>query len=423
MGPADRTRGRLESDGYKVTRLLVRQGTEGPRLVVPVDGAPLRFSLLRWGRPPGRLRGLRNLAIAALAGHGVRLPRTMATLATRSTSPPWPIASAIALGLPERAEWLFTPGDGDELQRAAFHVFRRGAATPGWVLKLSRVAANEGPFVADERGLSLLAEAGPGVSARAPRLLGRLDIDGLPASVETAAPGRPLNEHLAASGHSTAKRTAIDAVADWIGDLGVATAQGASESIDDLTVERSRLANLTGTASAAVDALQRVPSVLAHNDLGTWNVVATADGTSFTVLDWEAARRPAMPLWDLLYFLTDSLIALERPGGPEAQVSEALSLLRGEHRASPRLFERVRTYVDRLALPEASVGALAALCWEHHASSHHTRSAALHAAAHEAAAPPPAELGFLARLAVPWASDPRLGTQWDAFRTWSRQSR
>ncbi len=402
----------LEAAGYHVTRLLVRHGRAGPRLVVPTHGAPLAFALLRWARPPGRLRRLRNAAISTLAGHGVRLARTMATLATTTPSPPWPIASASHLGIPARAEWLFIPGEGDELQRAVFHVFRRGAAAPEWVLKLSRVAGNDSPFCADELGLRLASEAGPEIARRVPVLLGRLDLGGLPASVETAAPGRPLNEHLAASGHARSKRASIDAVAEWVLDLGASTAG----DVRYLADERARLASLSETASVAVRAIPPVPAVLAHNDLGTWNVVVSEDGRSFTVLDWEAARRPAMPLWDLMYFLADAVVALDGPARPEMQVKAALSLFRGEHRASPLLFEWTRRYVERLTLPNQSVGALAALCWEHHASSHRARAAALSASAGEEPAPLPADLSFLARLSTPWASDPALGIAWS---TWS----
>ena len=356
---------------------------------------------------------MRNAAIAALASHGVQLPRTMATLASRSTSPPWPVAAAPALGVPSEVEWLFVPGTGDDLQRAVFHIFRPGATTPEWVLKLSRVAENNASFDADEAGLRLATCAGPYVAARAPRLLGRLDLDGLPASLESAAPGRPLNEYLAASGHTRAKRSAIGAIAEWVIGVGVETS-GAAGS---LAAERSRLTRLSATASAAVAALPPVPGVLAHHDLGAWNIVVTADGSEFTVLDWEAARRPAMPLWDLLYFLTDALLALDGPSRPDTQVRTAVALFRGEHRASPMFFGWVQSYVDRLGLPDESVGALTTLCWEHHASSHVVRAAALRGTTEAAPAPPSAELGFLARLATPWVSDTALGPRWSAWQT------
>jgi len=124
-----------------------------------------------------------------------------------------------------------------------------------------------------------------------------------------------------------------------------------------------------------------------------------------------------MPLWDLLYFLTDAFVALEGPSTRNAQVRAAISLLRGEHRSSRPFFAWLKAYANRLALPDESIGALATLCWEHHASSHVQRSAALQdTVVAGRRPPPPAELGFLARVATSWAADTSLGPHWSAWR-------
>lgn len=159
---------RLVRAGYSVTRLLVRGGPAGPRLMVPTRGPALGDALLRWGRPPGRLRALRNELITALVARGAQMPRTMLTVATLTPGPPWPVGRAAALGVPADAPWMFAPGTGDELQRAVFHLFAPGRTAPSWVLKLSRVAGNTAPFDADEHGLLLAAQAGTRTSARAP---------------------------------------------------------------------------------------------------------------------------------------------------------------------------------------------------------------------------------------------------------------
>jgi len=399
---------RLARAGYSATRLLVRRGPNGPRRFVPVHGPPPRHALLRWWRPPGRLRALRNEAIAALVGIGLPLPRTMLTIATRTPGPPWPVGSAAGLGVPADAAWIFSPSTGDELQRATFHLFPPGRTAPAWVLKLSRVPGNDEPFAADEQGLLLATRAGPLTAQHTPRLLGRLDLAGLPASLESAAPGRPLNEYLAASGHRRAKLTAVGAVARWIVEVGAETA----EPPGTLDGERRRLVAVDPGAAPLLSALPPVPGVLAHHDLGTWNI-AVSNGAQFTVIDWESARRPAMPLWDLLYFLTDALVALDGPTAPEVQVRRAIALHRGEHQASHVLFEWVCRYADRLSLAPAAIALLATLCWRHHALSSTDRTASLVAMAEGA---PSAELGLLARMAGPWQSDPTLGSAWSAWR-------
>ena len=116
-------------------------------------------------------------------------------------------------------------------------------------------------------------------------------------------------------------------------------------------------------------ARRELPAVLQHNDLGTWNTVWAAPG-EFTVLDWESARADGLPLWDLLYFAVDALGLLDGARTAEQRAEHAIRLLRGELPASDTLFDTIRRYVARLAIPAEAVGPLATLCWLHHGLSH-----------------------------------------------------
>jgi hypothetical protein len=402
--PAVHARRALHEAGFFVRTLLVRMGPDGPRLAVPVDGPPLPWALLRWGRPPNEIRAARNAGVVAAAKLG--LPVSTVTIATRDRALPYPIAAAAPLGVTP-ATWCFSPGAGDELQRAAFHCFPEGAREPSWIVKLSRRPGNDRPFEADARGLKLVADAGLAVTAHAPALLGRFAADGLPASAETSARGRPLVDWLLARGATNRKHELIAAVASWLTDVTVATATAS----DDLDAERARLAALPDTADA-LGRVADVPGVLAHMDPGTWNIVS--DGRAFTLLDWEAARRPAFPLWDLMYFLVDAFAMLDGSRGSDEALARVLALCRGEHRDSPRFFALVRAYVHRTGLPTEAVGPLALLGWIHHSRSHLTRNAALDAIGGPGANAP-AELSHLARLAEPWRADPALGTNWSRW--------
>jgi hypothetical protein len=260
-------------------------------------------------------------------------------------------------------------------------------------------------FDRDEFGLGLARSAGEVVAAHSPSLLARLDVDGLPGSVETAAVGRPLHELLARRPHSL-----VDSVAQWVVDMGVATVVPPEQ----LAPERQRLASDVLPAWGAHGApddlllcLPPVPGVLQHNDLGSWNIVS--DGIGFTAVDWESARRVGMPLWDLLYLLADALVRMEGPGDADTMVDRCLALFRGTSPYSSTLFGWVRTAVARLGIAPEAVGPLATLCWMHHGLSATVRKSALEAA-------PPAELGHLARLAGPWLADRELGPTWSAWR-------
>src|SRR5205085_11332125 len=88
-----------------------------------------------------------------------------------------------------------------------------------------------------------------------------------------------------------------------------------------------------------------------------------------TVLDWESAWRPGPPLWDLAYFLADSLPRVHRLLPGRGAADTILALFRGDHAESPRLHRYFRAAADALDLPADPVGAVVLLSWCHHARS------------------------------------------------------
>lgn len=152
-----------------------------------------------------------------------------------------------------------------------------------------------------------------------------------------------------------------------------------------------------------------VAAILQHNDLGGRNIVVGDSG--FTAVDWEAARRFGLPLWDLLYFLTDALATLDRTTTPEEQDEHTRLLLRGDLRHSPLLFDWVRLMVATLEIPEPAVGPIAMLAWLHHGLSHVARKTAVQRLGSKPGLPAPA-----GRIAPIWLSDPLLGPGWKAWQ-------
>ena len=143
--------------------------------------------------------------------------------------------------------------------------------------------------------------------------------------------------------------------------------------------------------------------------LGCWNVVVGPSG--FTSVDWESAREHGLPLWDLVYFLTDALATLAGAASPQAQDELSMELLRGDSCRSPFLFGWVERAVRDLQIPREAVGPLVTLGWLHHGLSHRTRATALRrAGGGEPALPGPA-----GRLASIWLTDPALGVDWRAW--------
>ncbi|MEX5721403.1 hypothetical protein [Geodermatophilus maliterrae] len=276
---------------------------------------------------------------------------------------------------------------------------------PAWVVKFSRVAGYDRSFVDDAAGLALVRAAGGPVAARAPTYLGLVDAGGLTASVETAAAGNQLSLLL----HRRPWHL-LDSIADWIEDVGRHTAQPGSA----LEAERARMRRAVieagvsvGAPADLVDSVPPIPAVLQHNDLGGWNLIT--DGRDFTAVDWESARRPGFPIWDLLYFAADVLAQVDGPADTPTRVARVLRVFAGESEHSARLFRWVHSAAGSAGIPTSALGALATLCWIHHSRSAERRAGDLRGAA-------PAPLGHLASLTGAWLAHPALGVAWRALQ-------
>ena len=288
--------GQAHPDGYSTRRYVVFGSRDRPALLVPSDrGNVTSYALSAWSAPRTRPRVLRAYLIARLPRLALRLARwPVVTIATRDASPPYVVTAALQqLGLEDSVDWLLVCGQSDDLGRAAFLLFPQGAPQPRWIVKFVRVPSYPDPIDRDERALAAVAAAGGVTAAHAPRFLGRFEVGGLAASIETAAAGRRLSAVLRAAGSRAAKTRAVDAVAEWIVRVGVETCH------DGAAGELERLRNeVVGSWPDAPDDLlgdlSSLPAVLQHNDLGTWNIIS--DGRSdFTAVDWESAEsvRPA----------------------------------------------------------------------------------------------------------------------------------
>jgi hypothetical protein len=401
---------------YRTRRALLRPTRERPTLALPLDH-PTRaaYALERWSVVDRRWKAARMRTARALVSRG-RFPgwaSPLVTVATRDGGPPELIAAAAEVGIPADAGWFLTFGQGDSLSRNAFQLFRPESDHPDWILKFARVAGYSERFDNDERGLELARAAGGVVAERSPRLVGRFDVEGLHASVETAAVGGRLRDLLATPGNRTVKLAVIDRIGEWIVELGRLT-RGAAETT---AAERKRLRTEVlpswselGASTDLVDALPPLPAVLQHNDLGTWNVVA--DEREFVVVDWENVREGALPLWDLLYFLADAYVLVDGPAGPEQLPARVARLFAGEAPSSPLLFAWVRRAVDEAGVPPDAVGALVTLCWlsHGHALGAHNDDLAVFTPGD-----PPRAHG-IEGIGRAWLTHPALGSGWSVWR-------
>lgn len=417
----------LRSAPLIVRRFAVLPPGAEPHLVIPTDRYRVAaYALRNWTASESRLRRIRNrVAAAAIALRSLPdLPRSL-TAGLPDRRPPFLVAASEQFGVPADVDWFLTLGLGDALTRGVFHLFPRASVTPRWAVKFSRVVGHAEPFEREERGLEMARAAGGAVAARAPRLFGRFEAARLPASLEQAAAGQRLTFVLQSPGRRADKLAVIDAVARWIVDVGRESASPGSM----LAEERRRLEAqvlpawaLAGTPGDLLARVPEVPAVLQHNDLGCWNLIV--DGAGFMAVDWESARRYGFPLWDLLYFLVDALVHLDRAWEPDRRERYAAELLCGRCDSSRILFERLRDCALALDIPAAAVGPIATLGWLHHGLSSRSRAGAMQALGADPTpggqVPDPQTPGatYDEWMAPLWLRTPGLGPEWSAAQQW-----
>jgi hypothetical protein len=385
-----------ESD-FGIRRLLARPTIERPHVFIPLDTArAASYAVEQWGASDTRTKQARNrVARALLLANRFPELRSALTVATKKAGPPYLVAAARAAGVPTECDWFLTLGTVDSLSRNVFHLFPRNGEEPQWVLKFGRVPGSDRLFRSDERGLRL-AHRVPRAARHAPRFVARFDVDGLPASLETAAAGDRLRTILTRPGREREKLRLIDLVATWLVELARDTAAPA----ETLEPERVRLLEevvrpwqARGVDPDVVSGLPPIPAVLQHSDVHCDQVLIRRNG--FTVVDWENARRPGLPVLDLVHFLTDALTVLDGSPGLE----HTLRLLRGELPCSAVLFRWIRTMVDALQLPETAVGRIVTLLWlEKHENAIRINPS------------------YRPELTPRWLRDPALGATWACWR-------
>lgn len=401
--------------GMSARRLLPLPRAHDPVAFLPLrEPAPARYALQEMFVPTRRWKRMRNSIVLPLVSRGLVPGRAQVTVAARTNGPPFLIEAARRFGTPAGATWLLSPGRGDLLARGAFHLFPEGHDHPSHLVKFSRVPGRTEPFDRDEHGLALAAAGGAAVAAHAPRLLGRMEEAGAHASVETAARGRLLTGFLVSDRRDRDRLAAIEQIADWLVHLALETASeppAIRPELDRLAREVVPAWQHAGATRELLEGLDRLPAVLQHNDLGTWNIVVTPGG--FTAVDWESASRHGLPLWDLWYLLVDALAQIDRVTDLDGRERHFVRLFRGELPTSRLVFEWTRRAAEASNVPLDAVGRIATLCWIHHGLSPADRLNDLRSVV-------PGELpdywlDLSKRVALAWLREPGLGPRWDAF--------
>lgn len=389
--------------GRHARRYVVMRASGGPSLLALDTPEVRRFLARTWSRPT-TLRGRARNAL--LAGPVGRLAATVAVVSSPLQTVPYPIAHAVpAEPRNPITGWLFALREGDDLQRVIALVFR-GSGDPAAVLKFSRLPGAPARGAHEAVVLDELRRLAPQLSAGATAILRRGELDGSEFTVEAAAPGTVLTAAL--HRERDICQPVVEDLLRWSRSLGVVTRR------DDPAARAAWLAHaLTPYAASTAGRLDRVPVVLAHQDLGAWNVVATAD--RFVVVDWESATTAGLPLSDTAYLLTDLLVQAHGPADDSARAAWARELWAGALPESADLRRRMELAARQLDIADDQLGAIVTATWLHHGLSRQLRSRLLDATS--------AAGGYLGELAQPWLADHRLGSSWPGFAAWDAAGR
>jgi hypothetical protein len=402
---------------------LGRAGYESTKLFsLPVEGSPVVFSVLSAKRAaryaatrgivhPERWRAARNSAVGLALRAGLPLPfKRLITIAARALDPPALLQAATDFGVDPCAEWVMQVSPGSIARRNAFLLFERGSAVPSLALKFARVRGMTASFDREDAGLKVVDRAGGEVRSHVPSRLGRFEVEGFHASLETAAVGERLSTYLRRPDRRRDRLAVVDRVFQWLIRVAGDTAQPSGS----LEAERAWLVAEVlprwgeRLVPNVAEDLAHVPGTFQHHDLGEENIVVRRG--EFRVLDVEWAQWPGLPLGDLVYFATHALRILD--GVPdERRADHFLDLFAGRTQDSPLLFHHVRELVHTLGLPEASVGRLVTLTWVRRAEFSRRERLRSEQLIGRPLDPAAEEL-----LADRWVSAPELGPGWSAWR-------
>jgi hypothetical protein len=383
-------------------------------LPLPVNGSPAMFVNLgqrraaRYAIEHGivhrqRWRNARNRTAALVAGAGfLPAPRGAIGVLAAAGPPALVAAGAEVAGLTD-PEWALVVSSGSIVRRDAFLLFPPGERAPAQVLKFGRVPGVTVQFERDERGAEVTRLAGNLVARRAPAQLGRFEVAGYPASLETAAVGTKLTNYLRGTIPRRRKLAAVEGVAQWLIEIARETAAPP----EALGPERERLERDIG--EEAVRSIPPVPATFLHNDVAEENVVVSKDG--FMVLDWEWAQLHGLPLSDLVYFGVHVLRIIDGALTEAERDRHFLDVLAGNAEGSPVLFHWIRELVAALELPPDAVGPLVTASW----LDRGRLSLVEHRRA-EAVGGGPLDPAFAERAALIWKREPALGPGWNAWR-------
>jgi hypothetical protein len=260
-------------------------------------------------------------------------------------------------------------------RKVLFFLFGGASDSPAYVVKMTRDRALNPRLENELRALTLLADRGLSDGETVPRVAFFGHHGGLAIVGETVVEGVPFRQR--ASGGADCRY--LRAAADWLVDLGAATADQSAatplqvaEGLETLFNRFTQIYHVTpeqhtflaGQLATIAASRSAFPLVFQHGDPGTWNMLATPSGRA-AFLDWEAFEQRGMPLWDLFYFLRSYGVWSARKAGGHDSLKGFSQQFLADSALGRLLVELAQRYCVRSGLAPELVEPLFYTCWMH----------------------------------------------------------
>jgi hypothetical protein len=274
----------------------------------------------------------------------------------------------------DRRRWGLWARGEYRSQKALFFLFDGNHDAPQYVVKMVRDAAYNGRLENEYRALSHLRELGPELRQHVPgvtflghpgnlAVVGETMMDGVPFQRRSDGDAGCLHlreavEWLAALGGATARPVSGAAVAEAMRDLLTRFRQIYRPAPRELVFLEKQIARLAASRYP-------VPMVFQHGDPGIWNMLVRPNGR-VVFMDWEAAERRGMPLWDLFYFLR-SYTMLSRVRGLQSRGDTFANHFLGDSPLAAAIQQATHHYSARVGVHPSLIEPLFYTCWMHRA--------------------------------------------------------
>lgn len=280
-------------------------------------------------------------------------------------------------------DWAMSAPGRYRSNKISFFLFEPGSDVPKLVVKVTQDPDLNGRLEIEREALDHLHVTGVVAQSTIPSVA----FSGLEAGRAvlglTAVDGSPFAAVTRASADCPHGARAFS----WLVDLGASTAAPTAGAGTELATHLGDILDrflglydvgvpYRSVLEDQIRTIERAPSpfpvVFQHGDPGTWNLLVAGDGT-VAFLDWEAAERRGVPLWDVFHLARSFAVVAGRSGGQRNMMRAIERILYAPGPINQMVADVIGSYRDRVGVPAELIEPLFHTSWMHRALKEATR--------------------------------------------------